>query len=426
MSKIQLKASCVLNVPLQTYDNDFTFLVNGKEFKTSRLISDLLSPKICQMHINDPTFNTFVITTKQNGEFSHILNLINFDEQDIPEKELPFILEVLKILCNESIELKNSEQIESITNDNVFNLIHEHEKYDIFYSKQISEEIDFISSHFFELIENHEKELKELSIDILIDILNNQNLQLCDEDQLIKFINKLNSKSCDYSQLYEFVIFSNVSSEEMSEFVSVFDYDNISKDIWSSISKRLIQKVECSVENLGRYKTRRKQFLYNENNPFSGILNHLKNESGGKIENKVNISASSIYGERFPSNVVLYDDKSKFFNSQNIENSWICFDFKENRIAPTDYTIRSTNSSENSSHPKNWVIEVSDDNINWLTIDEQKNCSYLNGKLHVHNFKIDNKNMKAYRYIRLRQKGVEWSDRHILYFESIEFYGFLI
>ena len=78
------------------------------------------------------------------------------------------------------------------------------------------------------------------------------------------------------------------------------------------------------------------------------------------------------------------------------------------------------------SHPKNWVIEVSDDNNKWSIINEQKNCSHLRGKSHVHNFEIDNKNTKAYRYIRLRQNRVEWSNHNILFFESIEFYGFLI
>lgn len=50
MKKIQLKTTSILNVSLQSYEKDFSFLVNGEEFKTSRIISDLLSPKICQLH----------------------------------------------------------------------------------------------------------------------------------------------------------------------------------------------------------------------------------------------------------------------------------------------------------------------------------------------------------------------------------------
>lgn len=43
-SQIKLNTACLLNVPLHAYNKDFSFIVNGEEIKTSRLISDLLSP----------------------------------------------------------------------------------------------------------------------------------------------------------------------------------------------------------------------------------------------------------------------------------------------------------------------------------------------------------------------------------------------
>ncbi|KAK8849360.1 hypothetical protein M9Y10_018759, partial [Tritrichomonas musculus] len=98
--KIQLKATSILNVPLQLYEEDFSFVVNGEEFKTSRIISDLLSPKICQLRMNDPTLNMYVINTSEQGNFSNVLKLVNFDQNDIPENEIPFILEVMEILNN--------------------------------------------------------------------------------------------------------------------------------------------------------------------------------------------------------------------------------------------------------------------------------------------------------------------------------------
>lgn len=35
---IKLKTSSIKNVPLQNYGDDFAFIVNGKEFKTSNLV----------------------------------------------------------------------------------------------------------------------------------------------------------------------------------------------------------------------------------------------------------------------------------------------------------------------------------------------------------------------------------------------------
>lgn len=61
--KMRLNSSSIMKVPLRFYQDDFTFIVNGEEFKTSRIFSDLISSKISQMHSNDPTFDTFYINT---------------------------------------------------------------------------------------------------------------------------------------------------------------------------------------------------------------------------------------------------------------------------------------------------------------------------------------------------------------------------
>ncbi|KAK8843044.1 hypothetical protein M9Y10_025232 [Tritrichomonas musculus] len=96
MSIIKVNTSFILTVPFQSYGNDFTFIVNGQEFKTSRLISDLLSPIICDIHSNDPTFDTYTINTSYPGDFSQILKLFNFQEYSISENEVPFVLEVIE------------------------------------------------------------------------------------------------------------------------------------------------------------------------------------------------------------------------------------------------------------------------------------------------------------------------------------------
>lgn len=100
--QFQLNTSCLLNVPLQNYGDDFTFIVNRKEFKTSFLISDLISTKISKIHA-DPTINQFEITTKDQVFFSYILNLINFISVQLPEAEIPFFAEISEILGLNSI-----------------------------------------------------------------------------------------------------------------------------------------------------------------------------------------------------------------------------------------------------------------------------------------------------------------------------------
>lgn len=127
LSSIKLKCSSIKNVPISTYCNDFMFIVNGKEFKTSHLISDLLSPIISNIHSTDPTFERFAFNTKNSGDFSRILQLVNFDDIHFSGSEFPFIFEVIKILGNDNkcIEIKTKSgktfETQEITNKNVFN-----------------------------------------------------------------------------------------------------------------------------------------------------------------------------------------------------------------------------------------------------------------------------------------------------------------
>ena len=91
-SIIKLLPTSILNVPLPKYDNDFTFIVNGKEFLTNRITADLLSPKICKIHFDDPTIKSFTINTKPNKTvynfLSSKLNNYYLNNKFIPEKNI--------------------------------------------------------------------------------------------------------------------------------------------------------------------------------------------------------------------------------------------------------------------------------------------------------------------------------------------------
>ena len=446
-NKIHLKPCCILTVPFQIYENDFSFIVNGKEFKTSRLISDILSPNICRIHADDPTIDTFTINTHEQGDFSLILQLVTFKEISFSESEARFISEVIEILGNNSIEFESATEI---TVDNVFKYIKKDEKKGPLYRQRLLTEIDFISSHFYEICESNEKDLISLSIDTLFEILSNNQLQLRSEDQLLNFVNKLYMKDeSKYSILYETVFFENVSIGPIREFLSIFDCNDITGSTWKRLSGRLSKEVKIdnnnknSSENLdGEYEdaliianrytkneTNVKTFLYSRENEFKGIINYLKMQSNGEVNKVINITASSVSKSSStvsnfdPSNVILYEDSKKIFMSENVPNSWICFDFKNNKIIPTEYSIKSSSTASNSSKPKSWVIEGSNDNNNWEMIDEQSNCPYLNGANWVHTFTMKNQNSKEFRFIRMRLTGLNWKSYDTLVVNQIEFYG---
>lgn len=437
-NQMQLRPSSILNVPIQNYDNDFSFVVNGKLFKTSKIVSDLLSPTICRLHSNDPTIDVFNINTSHQGDFSRILNLVNFNKTEITDKDLPFLSEVFEILGTGSIEFSLINQASEITIDNVFHLLQNHEKYYKFFSSQIASEIEFISSHFNELCETKEEEFYKLDFDTLFQIISSPKLLLKSEDQLLNFLNRMYSNNSMYSIFYETVFFSNVTIEAISEFITLFDVNDMNDSIWQRICERLKEKIECKNDVMikGRYESEKVDenqrfilFKCSNEKKFEGIINYLHQKSNGKIKNLIGITSSSVYDSNDihqPINIALFDDQKKRFRSMDSPGSWIRIDFKDHRIIPSDYSIRSTEWGANCGHPANWVIECSKDGSSWTVVDEQKNCSYLNGKYHVHSFKISSQCDSEFRYIQVRSTGKSWAGTNTLAFDSFEVYGKLI
>ena len=339
MNPLRLKTSSIVGVPLNTYD-DFTFIVNGEEFKTSRISADLLSRKISSLHRTDPTVDEYSITTQETGHFSYFLKLLNFQQNQVPQVEIPFISEIIEKLETDSVEIQEPERI-IITDDNVFSLIKFHLKSPNFYSRNLQSEIDHVSCHFYELCGRKSDELKMLTKDTLNSILSNSKLQIESEDQLVTFLNELVSSDPTYSQLFEYVNFSNVSTATMKDFLYVFNMENMTREMWNKISSRLeLQVIQPKIVKKKKkflFKTNENiEIKYDDKKQFNGILNHLRSVfKDENIFNEIDITSSSTYlddDEYSARNVIQYEDPNKEFCSKDVKNSWLCVDFKDHRI----------------------------------------------------------------------------------------------
>ena len=442
ITKIQLQTSAILDVPIHIYSQDFTFIVNGEEFRTTKIISDLLSPEICKIHLIDPTIDLYTITTKNKGNFTYILNLLKFEEESIPASELPFISEILENFQNKNISVKLPKMNEEVTFDNIFELLKMHEKNQHLYKQYFDEEIEFITKNFFEISEEQEEKLEELDFNTIEQILSNtESLQLRDENQLLSIVNRLYKFNSQYSILYKYVYFSFIDELKIQEFIDIFDINDIDGEIWSSVSNRLKQKIDLNKQKsnndadlMHHYRCCKPigtKFECKHDDQFDGIINFLSKESNADIKNVLDITCSSIYGDSqsySPYNVCLFDNKDKYFHTKDEPNSWICFDFKDHRIMLSNYIIKSSLYGKNSHNPKTWILEGSNDKTNWETLDEQKECPYFNGPYLVHTFDIQKQIEKYFKYIRMKQTGANWYNNKYHYFTlgSIEFYGSLI
>lgn len=216
--KLNIDISSILNVPLNTYE-DLTFIVNDESYKTTKIIADLLSNKISQLHLSDPTFSTFTINTKSNGDFSQILELADFKNKKIAKKEIHFFSEVLEQLDCKCVNFTDSKY-EILSKEIIFDTKDEEEedeedKSSFLYSKYNDQILYFISSHFYEIYQTYQEELINLPEADIRKILEYKNLRVESEDQLLDFINQLYYNDRDLSYLYEYVQFKNVSVDNI-------------------------------------------------------------------------------------------------------------------------------------------------------------------------------------------------------------------
>lgn len=423
---LQLKKDIFSNLSIENYEKNYTICVNGKDYKINRLFADLLSPRINSLHFTDPTNEKFMINTKTQGHFSKFLKLLNFEQIQFDETEIPFISEVTNILGNNYIQFafqRQEDQSELTLSSSLSNL-KKLELYEITNIYQAEKDIDFISTHFCELSEEEEEELIQLTPKIIERIFGHNDLMLKSEDQLLRIINKLYESDSNNCFLYEYVQFEKVSDQIISEFITIFDYNDMNHVIWEHISKRLKKELKnTNNNNEQRYKKPLKviKISYDNKNEFNGIINYIRQQNNN-IKDEVNITASSvIFGN--PYLLLDYKDIDQFFITSNLPDAWVCIEFKGHTIIPTHYTIRSVPSQPNN-HPRSWVIEGSMNNKNYFVIDEQINCEFLNGKSYVHTFEIPEKNQKEIRYFRMKQTDTNWfGNFHHLVFNAIEVYG---
>lgn len=449
-----LDIDTIKEISYENYDKDFVFIVNKKRYYTPRIIADILSPKIRQYHSIDKTFDTFYIDIPGNTKcnFSKILSLASFNENQFTEDELTYFRNIFFLLGNKKEFIKLTPKYdEQVSMDNVFDRINIIEKYTILrdinkhYNQNeykcnideiavgndlIREEIDFVASHF-SLIDT--KKIKNLNPSIIEDIISNRKLQLEDEDSLLRFITNIYSDNHKLSYLFENVNFLNVSQKAFQEFSSTFQYDDLSRHIWDSIIERTSRSQFDKTMNAAGSKAHKQEdreisLPYANNLEFKGIINYLTRKTDNNNIHDIGIiEVTSNYNnpDGPPRNLLDFNFNNKLlhYEAENGKDyAWICYDFKDALVKITNYSIKPANSGKYGYHPKSWDIETSNDGINWTTIDKQKDCKSLNTGTNPVSFQT--KPSDYVRYVRFHQTSDPWGGGHI-WFRAIEFYGFI-
>jgi hypothetical protein len=162
-----------------------------------------------------------------------------------------------------------------------------------------------------------------------------------------------------------------------------------------------------------------------------GIIAFLTQQCGGNVHalGVVSVTGSATLdggSDYAPENVANIGTGQAFISRSSLgkEGNWVCYDFKNRRVIPTHYTVRSHDDPAGREHLKSWVVQASVDGKSWQEIDSKTNNSKLNGFRNTCTFPVSPAG--PCRYIRLVLTGKDHRDDFILQIEAWEIFGTLI
>ena len=154
------------------------------------------------------------------------------------------------------------------------------------------------------------------------------------------------------------------------------------------------------------------------------MICHLREECGGNVHEKgiVEITASS--NRKNQCHQITNYGWNDWWETRDEANSWVRFDFKTRRVYLKSYSLKSDGGS--CQHLLRWSIEGSNDGNEWKEIDK-RDTQDLNGNYIVKNYEceLNRTSEEFYRYLRLRQTGLNSYNNHYLKLSEIEFFGVL-
>ena len=409
-----LNPLCKINFDL--YDKDFYFIINQEIYPVNKLFADTISPYINNIHKSDFTVDTFEIECDfDETEFEAIIGLSKGEAIDATKIDIDHMLYFFNKLGNSTFLSWILSQFGDLNIDNAVDIL----KLKISNSLPYQKELEFVAQNLFNF---NEEILYNIDLEVLSMILSCKELYIPTEEYLFNFIiNKINEDS-SFISLLEFVEFRNLSVESILRFSDSINFEELNISIWKCLMKRL----SCEIIPPSRdFSKKIVSIHYAEGNEMKGIFSYLTDQANGNIAHKniISVSSTSILNDddQFsPENVVDLESDSRFY-SKNSPNQSLIFDFKNMRITPTAYSIRTQGCGINCCHIKSWVCELSEDGENWIEVDRQENSSALNGSFFIGTFPVDT-SFKC-RYARIRQTESNWykDDRMILC--GVEFYG---
>jgi hypothetical protein len=424
--RLALTAKGLANIPQHAHRNDFDFIIGDVHYLCPSYVADFLSPKICQLHELDASVNEFHIETVDSShQFGDLLSLCRGSECHFPEESLPFLRSIVRELGNRELQILIVQQFDDeLTVSNAVARLRLLRDFDCIFDH----ELGFIASHFNDF--SSSSSFADICYSEFEQILSHPSLTLRNEDQLYDFIVSLLQYDCRFFGLLEFVHFKFISTTTMSKFseLSLAHFDLLNSNIWCRICERLVQEI---VNKSTSPRILHISLSPNPSVPLEGIISYLTSQCHGNVHDRglIIVTGNEPYSDdpgHSAKNAVDLTADSHFY-SKILPNQSLCYDFKDLRIRPTHYTIRSRyNGGADDYYLQSWVIEVSMDGSTWHEIDRKEHDFTLKGRNVTMLFPVTHRD--ECRLIRLRQTGPNHfsTTDHRLIISGFELFGELI
>jgi hypothetical protein len=178
--------------------------------------------------------------------------------------------------------------------------------------------------------------------------------------------------------------------------------------IWLSIARRLTVHIHVDEINIP----------YREPKSLNGIISYLMIKHGGNVHDKeiVTITSSSVIDDSRYEVRNLGDFGDLGFGSEDQLDPWVRWDFNDLRIKPSHYTVQS-------SYPRSWMVEGSNDGIEWVVMHREPDTDVLNSEV-IASFRLET-TMEC-RYVRFTQIGKNHRGTLRLLLHAFEVFGVLL
>jgi hypothetical protein len=368
-----------------------------------------------------------VSTADKSKCFETFISLGYGQEIEINDSNQSFLSALSVELCNSELFLLSGNQLlatEMTNNNAVLRLL---TKMSIHVNCE--EEMTFIASNFHKIWRTSKTDLSHLDLCVLERILSDQQLCIESEDSLFDFLAEIGLEEC--LSLVEYVQLEYLSTERIRLLTTAITEQKIhvSFGLLKSVCNRAALPVDASALTVksGRYPESPIGEIVTlglrTSSPLSGIICYLTEKYGGNVADKkiVAVSSNSVHPGSYDAKNAADLTADNYWHNKYEEDSWICYDFKNLRVRPTHYSIRSRcDEGVNGSHFRTWITETSVDGTNWTTIDEHRDYDGLNGQNVIRTFAV--RTCDYCRMIRIRHQGATWKSFCVA-ISSFEIFG---